>query len=323
MTFARTVTAFAPATVANVAVGFDLLGFALAGVGDVVTVERVEAAEPGSRRVTVEAAGPMADAIPICPEKNTASVALERVLRLRNLPGSFHIRIDKGIAPGSGMGSSAASAVGAVVAMNAFIADPLSVKEQLECAIAGEAVASGTLHADNVAPALLGGLQLVLSADPPDVVSLRVPSEIHCALVYPRFRVETRQARGILERQIELADHVRQSALLAGFLVGNMKGDLSLIRRSMVDTLIEPQRASLVPGFDAARAAALGEGALGFSLAGSGPSVFAWAPTREAACRIGVAVRSVFEARGLRSDPWISPIAAEGARVIDVSGARG
>jgi homoserine kinase len=315
---ARAVTAFAPATVANVAVGFDLLGFALAGIGDRVTVVERLAPDVDSPPLTVEAVGSLASEIPLDPALNTATVALQRLLALREEAGPFHVRIEKGIPVGSGLGSSAASAVAAVVAANALLVEPLSRLELLECAIAGEAVASGTPHADNVAASLYGGLQLVLSCGPPEVVALRVPPGIHVVVVYPRLRIETRQAREILRGQVDLSDHVRQSALLAGFIVGSLEGDLNLIRRTMRDVLIEPQRARLVPGFDRARRAALGEGALSFSLSGSGPSVFGWAVSSEAARRIGVAVELVFSEQGLESEIWTSPLGEDGARVVEV-----
>lgn len=315
----KAVTAFAPATVANVAVGFDLLGFSLDAPGDQVTLEPRNCVGGDTHpRVTVETVGPLASDVPLDPTKNTAAVALTRVLSLRDLNGCFHVRIEKGIPVGSGMGSSAASAVAAVVAANALADPPLTTRELLECAIAGEAVASGTAHADNVAPSLLGGLQLVLGCDPPEVVSLRVPEAVRCAVVHPRLRIDTRDARRILRPQIGLTEHVRQSALLAGFIVGTLTGDLDLIRRSMIDTLIEPQRTALVPGFAAARDAALGEGALGFSLSGSGPAVFAWAASAEVARHIGDAVRYVFREHGLESEVWLGQPGGASAHLIGV-----
>lgn len=312
-------TAFAPATVANVAVGFDLLGFAIEGAGDRVTVER--RSDPGVVVENVEwetaGGGPRSDdvSIPLESARNTASVALESLIRSRKLEHGFRVSIRKGIAVGSGMGGSAASAVGAVVAANAVLDEPLSEDELLVHALKGEAAASGAEHADNVAPCLMGGLVAVISHNPPLIRRIRVPESVHCAVVRPALRIETRASRAGLKQQILLAQHVRQSACLAGFILGCERGDLELIRTSMLDLIIEPQRSGAIPGFDDAKKRAMAAGALGFSISGSGPAVFAWAEDRAIAGRVAAEVTAVFKRQGLECESWVSPLSPKGARV--------
>jgi homoserine kinase len=311
-------TAFAPATVANVAVGFDVLGFALAGPGDRVSVTRRTG--PPGRSVTIEGIGGVARDLPRDPARNTAAAAVRAMVEALGLGGSFTVSIEKGIPLSAGMGGSAASAVGAVVAANALLETPVGREELLRYALEGEAAGCGSRHADNAAPCLYGGLVAVVSAEPPDVVSIPVPQGVLCVLVRPRLEVRTREARSVLLRHIALQDHVRQSARLAGFVAGCCRGDLDLVRRSMADLVIEPQRSSLIPGFDEAKRRALDRGALGFSISGSGPSVFAWVCSREAGESVAAAVIDVFRDRGLDADYWISAVGAPGAAVEDREG---
>ena len=310
MAFA-TATAFAPATVGNVGVGFDILGHAFAPVGDRVRAERSE--QPGVR---IRAISGIADGLPFEPERNTAGQAVLSLARMQSLPFGLELSIEKGIPLGSGLGGSAASAVAAVVAANELLDSPLPKIELLPHAIAGEAVASGARHADNVAPALFGGLVLTVGIDDPRVREIPVPRQIRCVLLHPRMYLATREARGILTRLVDMSDVVWQTANLAGFLTGCFTGDLALIRAAFEDVLIEPQRAKLIPGFLEAKRAALGAGALGCSISGAGPSVFAW-------CEEGIAitVRDVmlgaFALRGVNCDHWIAPIGGDGARIVE------
>jgi len=312
----KSVTVFAPATVANVAVGFDLLGFSLAGVGDEITVTR--RTQPGIGIEKIESAGAEVsqaelDSLPRDPQKNTATVGVLQLLADHPLPFGLNFSIRKGIPLGSGMGGSAASAVAGVVAANAFLAHPLARETLLGYALMGEEVASGSRHADNAAPCLYGGLVLALSAE--KIISLPLPASIRCVLVHPHLRVETRQARAVLSPQVSLQTHVHQSAKLAGFLAGCFQSNLSLIQSSLQDLIIEPQRAHLVPGFAEAKAAALNAGALGCSLSGSGPSVFAWSENEIKAEAICKAMVHAFTARGIETDSWISEILTPGASV--------
>ena len=306
------VTVFAPAGVGNVAVGFDVLGHALEAIGDRITVARLE------RPVVEIAEITGCDArLPLEPERNTAGAGLLAMVEELKLPFGFSVRIEKAIPLGSGMGGSAASAVGAVVAANALLDAPLAPLELLRYTLVGEMVASGSAHADNLAPGLLGGLTLVRSMDPPDVVRIPVPDEIRCVLVRPHLRIDTRMARGLLPGEVPLRLHVDQSADLAAFVAGCFSGDLELIRRSFRDRVAEPNRQHLIPGFAATKAAALEADALGCSISGGGPAMFAWCAGDRVAERVRDAMLSALAGAGVAADAWVSRVNAEGARILE------
>jgi homoserine kinase len=240
-----------------------------------------------------------------------------------NLPFGFSVSLKKGIPLSSGMGGSAASAVAAVVAANELLDRSLSREALLPFALAGEAVASGSVHGDNVAPCLFGGLVLALPEPAHGsehsnlkIVQVPVPDGIVCILVHPEMRIETREARAILRPELPLRSHIQQSACLSGFLAGCYQKDLGLIRAFLRDELIEPQRARLIPGFSELKRLALENGALGFSISGAGPSVFAWAENRDSAQKIEHALVKVFKENGLASQSWVSPVMPQGARRI-------
>jgi homoserine kinase len=306
---AETVRAFAPATVGNVGVGFDLLGHALVAAGDVVTVRRVD--EPGVHIAAVDGLD-----LPREPERNTAAAGLVRLVRDRELGFGLEVSVEKGIPLGSGMGGSAASAAAAVVAASALLPRPLTSAELLAYGMHGEAAATGSYHADNLAPALLGGLVLVLGGERPETVRIPVPAGLRCVLVHPALRVETREARRVLPKEIALRDHVEQSGRLAAVLAGCYSGDLELIGRALADVVVEPHRAGLVRGFPAVKAAALEAGALGCSLSGSGPSLFAWCATSGTAEGVRAAMLRAFRDAGVGARAWISPVDAPGARLL-------
>jgi homoserine kinase len=248
-------------------------------------------------------------------------MGLVRLLeRLR--PGfGLDVAIHKGIPIGSGLGSSAASAVASAAAASAVLDAPLSLGEQLHVALTGEAVASGAWHADNVAPMLYGGLVLTRAFDPegvapPDVVRIPVPTALRCVLVRPHQRLETRRARTVLPAHVPLADAVQQTANAAALVAGCYRHDLALVGRALRDVLVEPHRKALVPGFEAAQAAALDAGALGCSLSGAGPTTFAWCAGDEAAAVVRDAMTTAFAAAGYDADAWHGPVAADGARVV-------
>ena len=313
----RTATAFAPATVANVAVGFDILGFAIESVGDVVTVSTTDRASVGIKEIVNDTGTSEELDISIDPARNAATVGLMKLCDELQLNFGFEVTIRKGIALGSGMGGSAASAVGALVAANSLLESPLPTQALLDYALLGEQAASGTAHPDNVAPCLFGGLTLVISVDPVRYVSLPVPASILTVLVHPRLRVDTQSARSILRPGVPLADHVKQSANLGGFIAGCFGNDLEMIRHSFSDLVIEPQRAPLIPGFTEVKAAAMERGAIGASISGSGPSVFAWVTSAEAAAQVQDAMVQAFKSHGLTEvDSWISPVSQQGATII-------
>lgn len=301
-------SAFAPASIGNVASGFDLLGHSLEGPGDRVTARRIAAP-----RIEIEAiTGVVAD-LPRDAGANTAGRALMSLLASTRLGHGFAISIEKGIPLGSGLGGSAASAVAALVAANALLETPLAREALHRHALAGEAVASGSAHGDNIGAQLLGGLVLALDDR---LVPIPVPPSIVAVVVHPHFVLETRRARAVLAGHYTLAEHVAQSGRLAQLLAGCYTGDMALIARGLVDTLVEPRRAPLVPGFAQVRSAALDSGALGASLSGAGPSVFAWCASRAVALAAGDAMRAAFALAGLGSDVLVSPVRGPRAELV-------
>lgn len=302
-------TAFAPASVGNVAVGFDVLGHSFQTIGDSVTARRI--AEPGVRITSISG---LVTNLPLEPEKNTAGMAVLSMVKELQLDFGIEMSIEKGIPIGSGLGGSAASAVAGVVAANALLPQSLTKLELLKFAMKGEAVASGAVHVDNIAPSLFGGLVLTVGIDNPNVKQIPVPPSVRCVLVHPHMMLSTREAREILNRSIDLSNVIWQSAHLAGFLTGCFTGDLQLIRESLEDVIIEPQRKKLIPGFDAVKDGAMRNRALGCSISGAGPTVFAWCEAQDAE-RIRDAMVAGFKASKLDSDAWISTLDATGARV--------
>lgn len=305
------VTAFAPATVGNVGIGFDILGHTVSAVGDRVTARRTET--PGVRIASITGSPA---ALPLEPEKNTAGMALVSMSRALGLPFGIEIEIQKGIPLGSGLGGSAASAVAAVVAANALLDEPLDKLSLLKFAMQGEAVASGSVHVDNIAPSLFGGLVLTVGIDHPRTKQIPVPPGIRCVLVHPHMFLSTREARRILKKSIDLSDLVWQTANLAGFLSGCYSNDLDMIRDAFEDVIIEPQRSQLIPGFKAVKQAAMVNRALGCSISGAGPTVFAWCEEAYAQ-GIRAAMVEAFADHNLACDHWISAIDEQGARIVE------
>jgi homoserine kinase len=303
-------TAFAPASVGNVGVGFDILGHTVAALGDRVRARR--RAGPG---VAIRAITGVYVDLPLEAARNTAGMAVLAMQQDLELPYGFDLEIEKGIPLGSGLGGSAASAVAGVVAAAALVDEHLDRTQLLKYAMQGEAVASGSVHVDNIAPSLFGGLVLTVGIDNPFVKQIPVPELIRCVLVHPHMVLPTRAAREILSKMVPLSDVIWQQANLAGFLAGCFSGDLALIRESLLDVVIEPQRQALIPGFIEVKQAALAAGALGSSISGAGPTVFAWSDEADAE-KVRVAMVEAFARHGLESDSWISTIDRAGARVV-------
>jgi homoserine kinase len=303
-------TAFAPASVGNVGVGFDILGHSVAALGD--RVRAIRRAEPG---VAIRSITGVIETLPLEAEKNTAGMSVLALCRELELPHGFELEIVKGIPLGSGLGGSAASAVAGVVAAAALVDEPLQKTELLKFAMQGEAVASGSVHVDNIAPSLYGGLVLTVGIDNPFVKQIPVPESIRCVLVHPHMVLPTREARAILSKTVPLADVIWQQANLAGFLAGCFSNDIALIRESLLDVVIEPQRQVLIPGFAAVKQAALAAGALGGSISGAGPTVFAWVDEADAE-RVKAAMVQAFAQHGLATDAWTSAIDRAGAHVV-------
>jgi homoserine kinase len=303
-------TAFAPASVANVATGFDILGFAVDALGDRITVRR--SPQPGVR--ITGASGVVTD-VPHEPARNTAGRAL-LALNVAVKPAfGFDMHIEKGIPLGSGLGGSAASAVGAVVAANALLDAPLPKIELLKFAMQGEAVASGSIHADNISPSLFGGLVLTVGVDDPRVKQIPVPPGIRAVIVHPHMFLSTRKARAILKGEVGMSDFVWQTANLAGFIAGCFTNDLELIREGLNDVVIEPQRRKLIPGATAVRDAAMAAGAIGCSISGAGPSLFSWALT-DTAEAVRRAMVDAFARNGVEVDDWVITLDSPGARIV-------
>ncbi|HZO22258.1 MAG TPA: homoserine kinase [Steroidobacteraceae bacterium] len=303
-------TAFAPASVGNVAIGFDILGFAVDALGDRVTVARRE--QPG---VYISRVHGIAGELPRDPRRNTAGQALLAMRESLQLDFGFTLEIQKGIPLGSGLGGSAASAVGAVVAANALLPAPCGKLELLKFAMQGEAVASGSLHVDNISPSLFGGLVLTVGIDHPRVKQIPVPPEVRAVILHPHMFLSTKKARAILRRTVDLSAFVWQTANLAGFISGCYTNDLDMIRASLEDVVIEPQRQALIPGFQQVRRAALDAGALGCSISGAGPTIFAWARLGDAPA-VMQAMRHEFAQRAIELDEWIVEIDTAGARIV-------
>lgn len=305
----KEITAYAPGTVANVACGFDILGFALESPGDEVTVRLTN-----SNLVTIERME-CSQPLPVEADKNVASVAVLAMLDHLALDQGVEIDIKKGIKPGSGIGSSAASSAGAVVALNELLGKPCSPEQLVTFAMEGERVASGSAHADNVAPAIMGGFILVRDYHPLDIIRLETDLQLHAVVLHPDIEIKTSDARNLLRQQISLKKAVQQWGNVAGFVAGLLKNDLSLISRSMVDVIIEPIRSILIPSYGEIRKAALDAGALGCSISGSGPSVFALCENGEVAKSVAAKIEDVYRNLDVAFDIYQSAVNLEGSRI--------
>jgi len=300
-------TAFAPASVGNIGVGFDLLGHSIAGPGDRVRVRRSE--EPGVRIASITGCVP---GLPLDAEKNTAGKALLSFC-VAGFGHGFEIEIEKGIPLGSGLGGSAASCVAALVAANALLDEPLSHDELYPFALDGEGAACGARHGDNVGPMLLGGIVLAAGER---LIPLPVPEWLYCAVVHPDQVLETRRAREALSAPYPIGDFVRQSSNLSLFILGLERGDADLISAGLKDVLVEPRRAPLIPGFEAATAVARAGNCLGTSISGGGPSVFAWFDSKAAAEAAAPSMQAAFADAGFSSQAYVSPVAGPRAELV-------
>ena len=298
----------APATVSNVVCGFDCLGFALAEPFDEMTLRMID--EPVVRITHHDDFGLSAD-----PEKNVAGVALSAMIDAAGLDHGFEVEITKHIKPGSGIGSSSASSCGAVVAANRLLNDRFSKPELVEFAMAGERLASGAKHADNVAPCVYGGFTLVRSLDPLDIVALEFP-QLFATVIHPQIEIKTSEARAILPSHVPLADAVINWSNLGAFVAALGKGDHELISRSLVDRIVEPARSPLIPMFDEIKSSSVSAGALGGGISGSGPSIFMLSKTRETADMVGQAMTQVYDSTGIDFNVYVSGIHRHGVRII-------
>ncbi len=312
MSIKRKVRAFAPATVANVCCGFDVLGFAVDNPGDEVLLTLRDDTE-----IRIESIIGDQGKLPLDANKNTASVAIQSLLRKTGHPIGVDITLYKNLPLGSGMGSSAASGVAALVAMNNLLGEPLSRTELVEHAMESERIACGSAHADNVAPSLLGGFVLVRDYQPLDVIKIPLAIELYCTLVHPHLELNTSDSRKVLKPTVKLTDAIIQSGNIAGLMLGLMKPDGDLIARSLKDVFAEPIRSAFIPGFHHMREIAIQGGSLGFGISGSGPTVFALSIDIASAERTGQLIKEQFLKHDLRSDVFISRVNQQGARIIE------
>lgn len=319
----KTVTGFASATIGNVACGFDVLGFAITEPGDeVILTHREDRTE--ALPVSITSISGDGGALPRDPKKNTSSFVVLKFLEyIRtnkgiDFEGHIELQLKKNLPLSSGMGSSAASAAAALVAANELMGNPCSKMELVHFAIEGERVACGSAHADNAAPAMLGNFVLIRSYSPLDLITIPPPRNLFCTLAHPHIEVRTAYARSVLPRSIALKTATEQWGNVGALVSGLLTSDYELIGRSLVDVIAEPKRAPLIPGFYTVKKAALEAGALGGSIAGSGPSIFAFSSSSETAYRVGEAMKEAFSGirEKLQSDIWVSPVCREGAKVI-------
>lgn len=303
---------FAPATIANVSCGYDILGLALHEPGDEVEMQLTE-----TRKVTIESITGDDGLLPKDPAKNTVSAVVINYLKaIGKSEQGVSIKLHKQMPIGSGLGSSAASTVAGLFAINELMDRCLTKKELMPFAMGGEALACGSGHADNVAPALYGGFVLIRSYSPLDLISLPTPRDLICVLIHPKIEVKTSDARKILHKNIALKDAVEQWGNVAGLISGLYEEDYELISRSLQDKIVEPSRAILIPDFYPMKAKAMNLGALGFGISGSGPTVFAFTKNQDTATDIKLQLQQHLKGIGIASEAYISKINAEGPKII-------
>ncbi len=308
----KEIKVFAPATVANVVCGFDVLGFAVNEPGDEVVMRLVD--EPGVRLLKITGDD---GRLPLNPTKNTVSASVHHYLNYLNREDvGVEIELHKKMPIGSGLGSSSASTVAGLYGINQLMGNLLTAKELVPFAMKGEELACGYGHADNVAPALMGGFVLVRSYEPLDLISLPTPSNLYAAIVYPEVDVPTKDARQMIRAKVLLKDAVTQWGNVGGLVSGLFLNDLDLVGRSMRDVLVEPVRSILIPGFETLRSLAMENGAVGFGISGSGPSVFALVKDEQTARKITDAQQKYLAKLNINSNAYVSAVNAEGPRVI-------
>ncbi|UXX79229.1 homoserine kinase [Reichenbachiella carrageenanivorans] len=300
---------FSPSTVANVGCGYDVLGFALDGIGEEMTVSKRD----DGQLVIEEIIG---FDLPKDPAVNTATVAAQALLDAVGSKQGFSFIIKKTINPGSGMGTSSSSSAGGVFAVNELLGRPYTSAQLVEFAMEGEKAVSKKAHADNVAPNLLGGFTLVRSYEPLDVLSLPVPEDLYVTIVHPQVEVKTTDAKKILKKQVDLSMAVKQWGNVGGLVAGLYESNYDLIGRSMVDVIVEPIRKILIPLYDDVKAQALADGALGCSIAGSGPSIFAFSKGEETALKIKSMMQEKYDEVGILAYTYMSKIGEKGVRTI-------
>lgn len=300
---------FCPATIANLSCGFDVMGLCLDGVGDEMIIRK--SSVKGIRITKIEGAD-----LPLETEKNVAGVAGLALLNELQLDYGFEIEIYKKIKAGSGIGSSSASAAGAVFGINELVGSPFSRKDLVQFAMQGEVLASGSAHADNVAPALCGGFTIVRSSNPLDIIRIESPSELYATVIHPQIELKTSEMRAVLQPMVSLKSAITQLGNVAGLVAGLYTSDYNLIGRSLHDDIVEPLRGKFIPHFDQVKQAALGHGALGSGISGSGPSIFALSKGIDTAKKVAEAMRVIFDGTEIPYEIHVSKINSEGVKII-------
>jgi len=300
---------FCPATIANISCGFDVLGLCLEAIGDEMIIRKSDV--KGIKIIKIVGAD-----LPLETSKNVAGVAALALLEAIDYEFGFDIEIYKNIKAGSGIGSSAASAAGAVFGINELIGKPFTRKELVAFAMKGEAIASGSEHADNVAPAILGGITLVRSYTPLDIIKIESPSELYATVIHPQIELKTSEMRAVLQPMIPLKSAIVQWGNLGGLIAGFYTSDYELIGRSLHDEIVEPLRGPFIPKFDIIKKVALENGALGSGISGSGPSIFALSKGIETANRIAKAMSIVYDEMDLSYEIHVSKVNSEGVKII-------
>ncbi|AOW19848.1 homoserine kinase [Urechidicola croceus] len=300
---------FSPATVANVSCGFDVLGFCLDNVGDEMVIKKTT--EKGVKITKIVGAN-----LPFETQNNVAGVAALAILDAANADFGVEIEIYKNIKPGSGIGSSSASASGTVFAINELLGKPFNKQQLTLFGMKGEAVASGTEHADNVAPGIFGGFTLVKETTPLKVVQLPTPSELYATIIHPQIEIKTSEARAILPKDIPLSKAVKQWANVGSLVSALHTSDYDLIADSLNDLIVEPYRSQLIPHFDEVKAAMMNSGALGGGISGSGPSIFSLSKGKETADKVADAIREVYSKTDIEFDIHVSKINAQGIKIV-------
>lgn len=300
---------FAPGSVANVSCGFDVLGFCLDPVGDEMLIRKTNAS--GVKITKIEGQN-----LPLDVKKNVAGVAAEALLKAHPTQSGFEIEIHKKIKAGSGIGSSAASAAGAVFGINELLGKPYTAHELIAFAMEGEGLASGSAHADNVAPVLMGGITLVRSINPVDVIQLPTPKALTAVILHPKIELKTMHAREIIKKNVTMEKAIQQWGNLGAFVSALFNEDYDLMSRSLKDEIVEPMRSLLIPEFESLKKASIDAGALGFGISGSGPSVYALTKGIDSAQKISNAINKVISSIGIDFEIHISKINEQGIKIL-------
>ena len=300
----------APATISNVGPGFDLLGFALDEPEDIMIVRK-------NSSLTLKIINHTDIIIPEDPLENVATIAAVSMLKALGINEGFDFIFDRKISPGSGIGSSAASCTAAVMGVNYLLNKPFSKTELLNFALEGECAASGSIHADNVAPALFGGFILIRSYTPLDIISIKYPSDLFCTVIHPNIEIKTSESRKLIPNRFPIQTVLQQCGNIAALISGLGSSDFGLIGRALDDAIAEPIRANMIPGYNDIKANARENGALGANISGSGPSIFALSDSRENAQKVGAYMVKTFEKLGIKNDLYISRVSKNGTRILE------